>query len=93
MIKFYRPADCKGCADIEDALKEMVLAHRVIVVDAGQPINELPADTPLPALIDNGKIIAGLENVRPYMRVLEEVVFEWYKYQSDSCYVHNNKYC
>ena len=93
MIEFYRPAECAACAEIEEALKEMVLAHRVIVVETGQMAEGLPAGTPLPALKDNGKLITGMENVRPYMRVLEEVVFEWYKYQSDSCYVHDNRYC
>jgi hypothetical protein len=64
----------------------MVLAHRVVIVEADQFPDGLPANTPLPALKDNGKLITGIENVRPYMRVLEDVVFEWYKYQSDSCY-------
>ena len=87
MIEFYRPVECSACAEIEEALKEMVLAHRVIVVEAGQLPDGLPANTRLPALKDNGQLITGIEHVRPYMRVLEEVVFEWYKYQSDSCYI------
>ena len=36
MIELYRSIDCSTCADIEAALKEMVVAHKVIVVEAGQ---------------------------------------------------------
>ena len=56
MIEFYRPADCDSCEEIEAALREMVVAYKVIVVKPGQRPDVLPADTPLPALQDNGRL-------------------------------------
>lgn len=94
MIELYRPVDCKQCADIEAALKEMVLAHRVIIVEGEQPPEALPISTPLPAIKDEGQIITGQTAIQAHLKELERIAFEWRKYQADACYIHENDfYC
>lgn len=87
MIELYRPLDCPTCRDIEDALKEMVLAHKVIIVEPGRQPDALAPDTPLPTLKDNGQTITGQAAIEAYLRELEKIAEEWRKYQGDSCYV------
>ena len=59
MIEFYRPVDCPTCAGVEEALKEMVIAHKVIIVPANEQPDSLPPGTPLPAIKDSREIITG----------------------------------
>ena len=87
MIEFYRPADCDSCEEIEAALREMVVAYKVIVVKPGQRPDVLPADTPLPALQDNGQIISGRTALTAYLHELEGIVADWRRFQSDACYL------
>lgn len=94
MIELYRPADCQECADIEAAIKEMVLAHRIIIVAKGQQPDALPAATPLPAIKDEGQIITGRTEINAHLKALERIAFEWRKYESDSCYTdETNGFC
>jgi glutathione S-transferase len=87
MIKLYRPSQCPGCADIEAALQEMVVAHQVVVVKAGQTPNELNPAVPLPAIQDNGQIISGPGAISRYLQELQKFVADWQRFQSDSCYL------
>lgn len=87
MIELYRPVDCPTCADLEAALREMVVAHRVIVIEENQIPAELGPDISLPALKENGQIVYGAEAIAAYMRELERFVVNWRRFQSDSCYI------
>ena len=87
MIEFYRPADCDNCETIEAALQEMVVAHKVIVVEPGQSPEGLPAGTPLPALVDNGRVFSGRAALAEHLRELEKIVADWRRFQSDACYI------
>lgn len=87
MIELYRLDDCPTCADIEAALKEMVIAHTVVTVEADQLPEGLPPKTPLPALKDNGQVITGQAAITTRLRELEEFVAAWQRFQSDACYL------
>ena len=86
MIELYRTAT-QNCDDAENALQEMVLAHKVIIVGQGKTPAGLPVDTPLPALKDGSKIITGQVAIIAYLPVLEKEVERWRKFQGDSCYI------
>jgi glutaredoxin len=90
MIKLYRPVDCPDCADVEAILKELVVAHKVIVVEEGQATAELNPDISLPAIKDNGQVISGPTAINTYLRELEKFVAGWQRFQSDSCYVDDD---
>jgi hypothetical protein len=87
MIEFYRPAECDYCEAIEAALKEMVIAHKVIVVEPGKQPKGLPAGTPLPALVDSGQVVTGRAALAEHLQKLEQVVADWRRFQSDACYI------
>jgi hypothetical protein len=90
MIELYRTQNDALGAEIEDGLQELVLAHRVILVEPEQPPDSLPANTPLPALRDEGQLITGSEALRAHLQYLTHVAFEWRKFQSDACYIHED---
>ena len=89
MIELYRRADCPQCADIEAELKELVVAHKVIIIEEGDMDPALMSSRShiaLPALKDNGKLIEGVEAVKTYLQELNEFVASWRRFQSDACY-------
>lgn len=90
MIELYRPADCPACADIEAALRELVVAHRIIVVEPAQISAEFGRGISLPALKENGQIVCDAEAIAAYMRELERFVVNWRRFQSDSCYLDDD---
>ncbi len=90
MIELYRPTNCPTCAGIVSALKELVVAHKIIVVEPGQQPDTLAADTPLPAIRDEGQIISGQEAITTYLWELEKIVADWRRFQSDACYIDDN---
>jgi hypothetical protein len=90
MIEFYRPVDCPACADIEAVLKELVVAHKVVVVEEGQAAAELKPDVLLPAIKDNGQVVSGPTAIATYLRELEKFVAGWQRFQSDSCYIDDD---
>ncbi len=90
MIKLYRPADCPACTDIEALLKEMVVAHQVIVVQAEQPPAELGPKVTLPAIWENNQTISGPEAISTYLKELAKFVANWQRFQSDSCYLDDD---
>ena len=87
MLQFYRTANCAGCAEIEAALQEMVIAHKIITVTSEKPPESLPANTSLPAIRDNGQIISGPEAIATYLKELAKFVADWRRFQSDACYL------
>jgi glutaredoxin len=87
MIELYRPANCSVCPDIESTLKELAVAHKIIIVEPGQRSDTLVADTSLPAIKEGGKFISGTEAITTYLRELENFVADWRRFQSDACYM------
>ena len=90
MIELYRPSDCAACAEIEEALKDLVIAHKIIKVTPGQPLDALTPDTPLPAIKENGRIISGQAELTAYLSELEKFVADWQRFQADACYIDDD---
>jgi glutaredoxin len=90
MITLFRKPDCWYCNDIEEELKELVIAHRVINIEkAAADINKNYSDIPLPFIEDDGKIISGFEEMQRYLEELKKFISLWRKYQTDACYTDN----
>jgi hypothetical protein len=87
MIKFYRKKDCPKCTGIQEALEELVLAHKVIVVEGkGELKGTFPEGTRLPVMDDEGKLYQGIDAIMAHLEELTEFKEQWYKFQSDACY-------
>ena len=91
MIELYRPVHCPDCTKIEETLKELVVAHKIITMEPGQSIASLMPDTPLPAIKDEGQIITGQAAIEAYLVRLEKIVADWRRFQSDACYIDENR--
>jgi hypothetical protein len=87
MIELYRSADCPGCADIEATLQELVVAHKVIMVEPGHSPSP-PVE--LPAIQESGQWVSGPEAITIYLRELAGFVTRWRRFQSDSCYIDDD---
>jgi glutaredoxin len=90
MIELYRPVFCPDCTKIEEVLKELVVAHKIITLEPGQSAATLMPNTPLPAIKDEGQIITGPAAIDAYLAELEEIVADWRRFQSDACYIDDD---
>ena len=85
MIIFYRNSNCTSCESLEETLKELCIAHKVVVVDENNK-DKLPVGKRTPVLIDGRKAIQGNRNIAKYLEKLEGFKALWEKFQSDACY-------
>lgn len=87
MIVFYRTKNCPGCQSIQETLEEMVLAHRVVIVEKGEDSwEQLPGGVTPPVLVDDKETIQGSKNIVKRLEKLEKFKALWEKFQSDACY-------
>jgi len=87
MITFYRTKNCPGCQSIQDTLEEMVLAHKVVMIEKGEESwQKLPEGTKPPVLVDEKETIQGSKNIVEHLEKLEKFKALWEKFQSDACY-------
>ena len=91
MIELYRPIHCPDCIKIEETLQELVVAHKIIMLESGQTTAALTPNTPLPAIKDEGQIITGQAAIEAYLVRLEKIVADWRRFQSDACYIDENR--
>ena len=89
MLKFYRTSDCPRCGHIEDALEKLNIVHEIILTEPPESTEDLPKDTKLPVLVDEGKLFERSEAILKHLEELEEFKADWYKFQSDSCYCND----
>lgn len=90
MIKLYRPTDCPTCAEIETTLRELVVAHQVIVVDSGDRPADLGSEVKLPAICENNYLVSGPDAINTYLQELAQFTARWRRFQSDSCYLDDD---
>jgi len=88
MIELVRTPDSAAGAAIQAKLAELVVAHRVLTVDADHPS---PLDgTPLPAVIDDGRVISGTAALESYLAELSKEIERWRRFQVDACYIDDD---
>lgn len=88
MITLYRSPNDAWADEIQEALDEMVIAYETKTVDAE---SQHPSDVPsLPALRDDGDVIAGEQALRDHLDHLRSLMSDWDRFQSDACYVEDD---
>lgn len=90
MITFYRTEHSKLADQVDEALDDMVIAHKTIVVVDD---NELPDTTKgheLPVLLDNGDTVSGEENLKARLKELKRIMELWDKFKSDACFIDDD---
>lgn len=76
MIKLLRDRHDQAGIEAEERLTEMGLAFEVCDRKGGEPVLE-----------DEGKQYKGLADISRQLDELEKVRQQWYKFQSDACYI------
>ena len=90
MIKLYRLANSQPGDALEAALRDLVVAYELIVVEPEQEPAALPAGTPLPAIQHDERLISGQTALAAFLTELEQFVADWRRFQSDACYVDDD---
>lgn len=80
MIELYRAAESATGAALEETLRELCVAHRVITVEAGD-------EGPLPPyLVESGRQYAG-DAIPPFLAELRAELSANRMVSGDSCYI------
>ena len=89
MITLYRADQCDACDEVQQALRELVVAHKVVDVENERPaaVAAILADKELPVIADGDKIVSGEPALHDYLAELTNEMDQWRKYQTDACYI------
>jgi glutaredoxin len=89
MITLYRAEQCDACDEVQQTLRELVVAHQVVDVRKERPtaLAELLADKNLPVIADGDKVVSGEPALHDYLAELTSEMEQWRKYQTDACYI------
>lgn len=88
MLTFYRTEHCEDCDRIEQALHDLVLAHRVIIAD--REAQKTAGTEVYPLLVDGQDRLTGHRTVLKHIDELEKFKALWDKFQTDACYCDDN---
>ena len=87
MITFFRNDNCQQCDAVEETLRDMSLAHKVVRPGAtGSPTDQVPHGIAAPAVVDGEERFEGIPAIRRHLEALRQFKAEWDKFQSDACY-------
>jgi glutaredoxin len=88
MITLYRSANCAACDEVQQALRELVVAHQTVDVTLERPaaLDEVVGQRELPVVVDGERVVSGAE-LRDYLFALERELEQWRKFQVDACYI------
>lgn len=89
MITLYRVAECSACDEVQETLRELVVAHEVVDVDEAADKSQPAAITgqELPVIQDGDQWVSGEPALANYLQQLARDAELWRKFQSDVCYV------
>jgi glutaredoxin len=85
MITLYRVEQCDACDEVQETLRELVVAHQVVDVQKDRP-TEL-AGKELPVIADGDQLISGEPALQEYLADLTNELEQWRKFQTDACYI------
>lgn len=88
MIILYREKESALADEIQEGLRDIVIAHEVRTVSANET-NPYPG-LDLPVLVDEGKPVNGKLALREKVKELGKVMKLWDLFKSDACYVDDD---
>jgi hypothetical protein len=89
MITLYRVAQCNACDEVQETLRELVVAHKVVDIEK-EDSTALPGgltDKDIPVITDGESLVSGEAEVQAYLAELTRDLEQWRKFQSDACYI------
>jgi hypothetical protein len=85
MITLYRVDHCYACDEVEERLRDLVIAHNVVNVEKERPAKL--AGKEMPVIVEGNEVVSGEAALHAYLAQLTRDAELWRKYQSDVCYV------
>jgi hypothetical protein len=87
MITLYRTAEDPWGQEVQETLRELCLAHDVVLVTASGPgRGSVPEGASPPVLVDEGKVYQDRSAIHAHLEELRALRELWYKYGGDACY-------
>jgi hypothetical protein len=86
MIKLFRKENSSQANAIEAEFQDILLAYDRVVIDEKDATHMFGAETSLPVITNNEKIVSG-EEIHAYIEELRTLMHDWQRFQGDSCYV------
>ncbi len=74
------------CDEIEEHLRSLSLAHETIQLPPASPDESIPEGVAPPALVDDGQVFEGEDEIVHHLEELAAFRSEWDEFQSDACY-------
>jgi hypothetical protein len=90
MITFYRTEHNKLADRVDEALDDMVIAHKTVVVANENELPDSAKEHTLPVLLDNGDTVSGEEELKARLKELKRIMDLWDKFKSDACYIDDD---
>ena len=90
MIELYREQTSPEADWVEAELKDMVLGYALHIITPAEMPEALKTAT-LPVLRDGEKMASGRDDLMTYLKELEKFAEEWRLFQSDSCYIREDR--
>lgn len=88
MITFFTTAESEDNAAVEDTLDDLCMTHETVTVKSARDLPpEVPSEGGLPVLVDEHDVFQGIAAILEHLQALEAFKAQWYKFQSDACYV------
>lgn len=88
MLTLCRNQDCPASDEIQQRLRELTLAHRIVLLDAAAaaaPPN-VPQDSRSPTLWDDGTAYVGSQAILRHLEQLDQIKRRWDQFGADACY-------
>ncbi len=86
MIKLFREAASPPADRIEAEFRDVVLGYERIVVTPQEAANLFGAETTLPVLTNNERVVSG-EALPAYVKELRQLMHSWQLFQNNTCCV------
>lgn len=87
MLVLYRRQEDPAADELEERLRELVLAHRVVQVDEGQPLPDGTVPAAWPVLCESHARYEGMAAIQEFLEALAYEVTLNRQFQSDACYL------
>jgi hypothetical protein len=87
MITLYRSPDNDLGKQVEEKLRDIVIAHNVIIVRSKKELPFKDDDCFLPVLVDDNEHIYGEKSLYSHLEYLGKLMADWDRFQSDACYI------
>ncbi len=90
MIELFRRAEDPEADRIEDALNDLVVAHRVVVCTPSEAQSHLGTGVTLPALREDARVASGPEAIARFLGDTSATLERWRQFQTDACYLDDD---